>query len=155
MSTEKNTIQGSAITAIPGTTLNALANNAVALGSAINWTQGQTADGYLMGRVQLTFKFQSGPSTNTGFSIWFIKSTDGGGTTEDSTAAPPRAPDLTFLGHAYGGSGDTNAHVVSADVLIPVGSIKFLLKNDGTGQALSASNTDNVLTVVPLTPQVV
>jgi len=145
---------GTSQTVITGTALNAMANNAVVLGPAFAWVQGTAGIlGYIYGRVQLTFKFQSGPTTNTGFSLWFIKSIDAGSTFEDSAAAPPRPPDLTLLGHAYGGTGDTGAHVVSKDVLIPCGSWKALLKNDGTGQTLTANNTDNVLTVTPISIQ--
>ena len=145
---------GTTQTAIAGSALNAMTNNALVLGSAITWAQGTSGIlGYIWGRVQLTFKFQTGPTTNTGFSLWFIKSQDAGSTFEDSTAAPPRPPDVTLLAHAFGGTGDTNAHTVSKDVMIPPGTWKALLKNDGTGQTLTANNTDNVLTVTPLTMQ--
>lgn len=145
---------GTTQTVITGTALNALASNGLVLGSAFAWVQGTAGVlGYLWGRVQLTFKFQGAPTTNTGFSLWFTKSIDAGSTFEDGTAAPARPPDLTFLAHAYAGTGDVNAHIVSKDILIPPGSWKALLKNDGTGQTLTANNTDNVLTVTPISIQ--
>ena len=147
---------GTTQTAIAGTALNAMANTALVLGSAVAWVQATGGIvGFVWGRVQLTFKFQSGPTTNTGFDVWFLKSQDGGSTFEEGSTSvvPARPPDLTFLAHDYGGTGDTNAHTVSKDVLIPCGSWKALLKNDATGQSLTASNTDNILTVTPLSTQ--
>lgn len=145
---------GTTQTVITGTALNNMANNALVLGSAVTWTQAIGGIlGYIYGRVQMLFKFQVGPTTNTGFSLWFVKSQDGGTTYEDGTAAPPRPPDVTFLGHAYGGTGDTATHTVSKDILLPPGTWKALLKNDGTGQSLAATNTDNILTITPLSIQ--
>jgi hypothetical protein len=146
----KNTIQGSQITALTGANLNGLSNNNTQLSSAINWTQGQTADGYLWGRVEMTFKFQVAPTANTGFSVWFLKT---GSALEDSSAPPCRAPDLVIPVTPYGASTDTSAHNVSIDAPIPVGTIKVLIKNDGTGQTLTANNTDNVLYITPITTQ--
>lgn len=152
MSTFKNWT-GAPLTAIAGATLNGLTSNTYASGSAINWQQGQSADGYLMGRVQLTFKFQTAPNINTGFSLWFLKSIDNGATYE-SNFPPARAYDLVFSSTSFGLSGDVTAHTVSQDTQIPYGWFKCLLKNDNTAQALTANNTDNVLTIAPLTLQV-
>jgi hypothetical protein len=143
---------GTTQTVITGSALNNMAT--YVLGSAFVWTQATGGIlGYVYGRVQMTFKFQSSPTTNTGFSLWFIKSQDAGATYEDSAAAPPRPPDVTLLGHAYGGTGDTAAHTVSKDILIPPGTWKALLLNNATGQSLTANNTDNILTVTPLSIQ--
>jgi len=147
---------GTTQTIIAGTALNAMANNALVLGSAVAWVQSTGGIvGYVWGRVQLTFKFQTGPTTNTGFNLWFCKSQDGGSTFEEGSTSvnPARPPDLTFLAHDYGGTGDTNAHTVSKDIMIPPGSWKALLQNAATGQSLTASNTDNVLSVTPLSIQ--
>lgn len=131
-------------TLLTGTNLNALANNALFLGSAFNNTIGQTGDGYVLIRLTLTYKFQVAPTANTSLSFWFIKSDDGaGGNYEEGAAGttPTRPPDVTF-GPL---TADTNAHNMQLDVECPVGLWKPLLKNDGTGQTLTANNIDNVL----------
>jgi hypothetical protein len=152
--TQKYIINATASVIIAGSALNAMANNALVAGSDYNNVQGGGGgDGYVFARLTLSWKFQVNPTANTGFSLWFLKSNDNGTTFEDgsSSATPPRQPDVVFGPLP----ADTNAHVMMRDVMIPAGHWKPLLKNDGTGQTLTANNTDNVLSITPLTAQFV
>lgn len=150
--TEKYVL-GTGVTAIAGSALNGLVTNGLVLGAAINNIQaGGGFDGYTLMRVVCTFRFQVAPTANTGISVWFLKNTDGstGSVFEDGGTAltPARPPDVVFPT-----SGDTSAHVIAKDVLAPAGFFKPLLKNDGTGQSLTANNVDNTLLITPLTSQ--
>ncbi len=140
-------------TVLAGSTLNALANNALVLSAAFNNVAGQALDGALGAWLTLKYKFQVAPGANTGFSVWVLGALDPGANAayEDglgggSPYTPDRAPDCV-LGPVA--SGDTNAHQVRGYVQLPPGYCKFLIKNNGTGQTLTANDTDNVLTIAP------
>ena len=125
------------------TELNSLANNALALGSAITLTSA----GYPFGQLELVVTYGTAPTANTGCSVWFIKDPDGTNY-EDGAAAltPARAPDAVLPVRAV-----TTAQRVVVDVQLPLTAFKVLLKNDGTGQAMAASA--NTLKVLPYTFQ--
>src|SRR4051812_3919305 len=82
------------------TELSALGSGSLALCAAYSNTIGGTGDGYTNGRIQIaTFPSTGTVTANSGFSIWFVKSVDGGGTYEGGAAgatAPTRAPDLVI-----------------------------------------------------------
>jgi hypothetical protein len=141
------------LTAITGTAMSGLANNASVAGSALNNVQsGGGVGGVTLGRVALSYQFATAPTANTGFSLWFLKNTDGttGGAFEDgsSSVTPTRSPDLTFLA-----ATDTNAHVIAKDVILPAGFFKVLLLNNATGQALGTTTGNLGVAITPITYQ--
>ena len=140
--------------AITPTALNAMANNALVLGTAISNIQGGAFDGYVRCLVVLNYKFQVLPAANTGFSLWLLRPQLPGtnGTFEDGGTAytPQRMPDCVFPVDSVAG---TSARQIAREIRLPVGFVAALLKNDGTGQALTANNIDNYLTITPITDQ--
>lgn len=150
MPTTEKYLLGSQATLLD-TGLNSLANNALAISSAYNNVAGGGAgDGYTLCDVELVVQYGSSPTANTGVSLWFLGSQDGGTTYEDGDASttPARAPDAVFPLRAV-----TTAQRVIRRVWLPWGHIKGLLKNDATGQAMAASG--NTLKIRPVTPQAV
>jgi hypothetical protein len=124
------------------TGLNALANNALAAGSA--YTAG---GGYLLAELELVVTYGTAPTASTGVSVWLLRSIDGTNTEDGSSSVTPaRAPDVVFPLRAV-----TTAQRIVRRVVIPPGNWTPLLKNDGTGQAFAA--TGNTLKVLPLTYQ--
>lgn len=122
------------------TELNAVTSgNLATLGA--NKTQTDTGSAIF---ADIWFK-SGGAFTPTGapnFSIWFIRSTDGGTTFELSTVAPPRQPDAIIqLGTAAYASGNI---VYTVGVRLPAQNFKVLLQNN-SGVTLPA--TTNVLTI--------
>jgi|SRR5579872_1067672 len=139
---------------IAAASLNALANNALVLGSAYNNNQAGAGAGFVRCLITLNYKFQTAPGANTGLSLWLLRAsdptTDGSYEDGSSTLTPARIPDCVF---PVGSSTDTNAHQIAREVRLPAGYFKPLLKNDGAGQSLTANNTDNFLTLAPITDQ--
>jgi len=137
---------GGANTQILTTELNSLANNTNALqsGTFAN-TQGAAGDGYTLCDVELVCSFGTAPTANTGLVVWLLSTIDGA-TFEDgsSSVTPGRSPDCVFPLRAV-----TGAQRIVRRVLLPWGTLKALLRNDGTGQALAASG--NTLTLRPVT----
>ena len=148
MATTLKQVVNSAITLL-STELNSLANNTMcSAGSAINNVASGTAnaDGYVRGSVQLSLATYSGtPTANTGVSIWFLKSVDGGSTYEDgsSSVTPARRPDLVIPVRALA----SGPQVITKQCWIPAGYFKPIAKNDGTGITFASSgNTIKVET---------
>lgn len=125
------------------TQLNALPNNALAVGGA--YTAG---GGYLMAQLELYVTFGTAPTANTGVSVWFLRAIDGTNYEDgaDGATTPARLPDVVFPLRAV-----TTAQRITRRVTLPAGTWRPLLKNDGTGVALAASG--NTLRIVPLTYQ--
>lgn len=151
--TTEKLIIGTETVLATNTNLSALANNALFLSSAFNNVQaGGGGDGYTLCRITATLTMAVAATANTGFSVWFLKSQDGGTTYESGGTAytPLRLPDLVFPAPV-----DTTQRIVMRDVLMPAGFFEVLIKNDGTGQALKTdtASTGSKLTLVPITRQ--
>lgn len=129
------------------TSLNSLANNALAISSLYDNTQGQTGDGYTICDLELVVTYGSAPTANTGVTLWILASADGT-TYEDGDASttPARLPETVFPLRAV-----TSAQRIIRRVALPPGKLKFLVKNDGTGQDIAASG--NTLKIRPVTRQ--
>ena len=137
--TEKWGALGTETTVFSNSDLSAMANNALVLSSAINNVQGGGGgDGARFARITVTTKMAVAATANTGFSFWFLKSQDGGTTYERGGTGytPLRTPDLVVPAPT-----DTTQTVQMFDVEVPPGFLKFLKKNDGTGQALATDTT--------------
>lgn len=153
--TEKWAALGAETTLMSNTDLSAMANNALVLSSAYNNVQGGGGgDGYVLCRVTATITMAVAATANTGFTIWFLKSQDGGTTYESGSTSytPLRLPDLVIPAPV-----DTTQRVVMRDVPLPAGFLKALMKNDGTGQATKTDTTSagSKLTIAPITRQAV
>lgn len=136
------------IATLLSTELDALANNALNIGSAYDNVQGGGGgDGYVRCDVELVVTYGSSPTANTGVSVWFLGAPDGTNYEDGGTSVTPgRLPDVVFPVRAV-----TTAQRISRRVLLPWGLLKPLLKNDGTGQAMAASG--NTLKIRPATPE--
>lgn len=124
-------------TTLLSTELNSLANNALAIvSSAFDNTQAATGDGSLACYLELLVTFGTAPTANTGISIWFLRTVDGGTNFEDggTSLTPVRGFDTSI-----GVAASTSAQRLIKEVKLPAGKFKLLLKNDGTGQAFAAS----------------
>lgn len=122
------------------TELNALANNANAIGSAYS-----SGGNYVLAEVEAVVTYGVAPTANTGLSVWFLRAIDGTNREDgDASTTPARTPDVVLPLRAV-----TTAQRVTRRVAIPPGTFTPLLRNDGTGQALAA--TGNTLKILPLT----
>jgi len=140
--TEKLLVSGTLDTVL--NTGASLANNSLAVA-----TYTPTDQNYPLWEVQLNATFSVAPTAGTGFSVWFLRSLDGGSTYEDgdATTTPGKSPDLVLPLRAV-----TTAQQVTRVVAAPPGSPKVLAKNDGTGQSASSGWT---LKIRPVTRQAV
>ena len=112
-----------------GTT--ALANNALAVTGAYT----PTTANYLAAEVEFTGAFATAPTASTGLSVWFLRAPDGTNYEDGGTATTPtRGPDLVLPFAAI----TTAQRCTRLAVVLPPGAIKVLVKNDGSGQSLSA-----------------
>lgn len=134
------------------TNLSALANNGLFLSAAYNNTQGNTGAGDVLCRIRATITMAVAATANTGFSLWFLKSQDGGTTYEAGGTAytPLRNEDLVIPAPV-----DTTQREMMFDVPMPAGFFKVLLKNNATGQALKTDVTSagSQLSITPYTRQ--
>jgi hypothetical protein len=151
--TTEKLIIGTETILMTNTNLSALANNALFLSTAFNNVQGGGGgDGYTLCRMTCKIEMAIAATINTGVSIWFLKSQDGGTTFESggTSYTPLRVPDLVIPAPV-----DTTQRVIMRDMFMPSGFFKALLKNDGTGQALATdtSATGSQLTITPVTRQ--
>lgn len=126
------------------TALNSMANNALVLSGEITLT----SLNYLEAEIELYIAGMGGtPTANTAFVLWILRALDGTNYEDGGTSVTPaRLPDAFFTVRAV-----STAQRLRARVKLPPGAMKFLLKNDGTGQALASSG--NTLKVKPLTVQ--
>jgi hypothetical protein len=138
-------IRGTATTVL-STDLNSLANNSLALSSAITLSTGEP--GYQRCEAELVVTFGTAPTANTACVVWLLKEIDGTNYEDgSSTVTPSRNPDLVFPLRAV---NTVQRIVVIGD--LPPGSFKALLRNDGTGQAIATSpGTANTLKIRPVT----
>lgn len=125
------------------TELNSLADNSLAIGSAITVTSGEA--GYRGAEAELSVTFASAPTANTACLVWFLREMDGTNY-EDGSASitPTRPPDVRFHLRAV-----TTAQRIILLAELPIGTFKALLKNDATGRAFPASGS--TLKVRPFT----
>jgi hypothetical protein len=149
---------GTEVTLLTGTwssgtagTINGLTNNSGAISAAYNNTAGSTSNGAPLGRFKFVQVMGTGATANTAFSLYILKSSDGGTTYESGTGVtspviPNRAPDLVIPANTT-----TTAATTSYDIPIPAGYFEVLLINNGTGQSLASSG--NSLTLTPITYQ--
>ena len=135
-------------TSLLTTGLNSLANNALAISGAFDNTQTTGAGaGYTLCDVELVATYGSAPTANTAVAVWFLGSQDGTNYEDgDASITPARMPDVVFPVRAV-----TTAQRIIRRAWLPWGLLKALLKNDGTGQAMAASN--NTLKVRPVTAE--
>ena len=140
-STVKNS-RGTIKTALD-TALNSMANNTNVLSSAVSF---ETADqGMQFCEGELVVTFGSAPTANTSFCCWLLREIDGTNYEDGGTSVTPtRPPDLIFTVRAV-----TTAQRIIAVCDLPPGTVKALLRNDGTGQAIASSG--NTLKIRPLT----
>jgi hypothetical protein len=153
MATTEKLLIGTESVLMTTTNLSALANNALFLSAAYNNVQaGGSGDGYTLCRVTCKLEMAVAATANTGVSVWFLKSQDGGTTYESGGTAytPLRLPDLIIPAPV-----DTTQRITMRDVLMPCGFFKMLLKNDGTGQAFATdtASTGSQLSITPITRQ--
>ena len=143
MATTQKWSRGTADTILT-TELNSLANNANAVkATAISPTSSE----YTLVEVELYVTFGTAPTANTGIAVWFLREIDGTNY-EDGSASitPTRNPDVVF-----GVRATTNAQRIIKTCMLPPGAFKPLVRNDGTGQAFSASG--NIVKIRPVTLQ--
>jgi acyl-coenzyme A thioesterase PaaI-like protein len=134
---------GGSIATLLDTQLNSLANNALAIGTAYTMSPA----GYLLAEVELVATYGVAPTANTGVSVWFLRAIDAANYEDgDASTTPARPPDVVLPVRAV-----TSAQRVTRRCVVPPGTWKPLLKNDGTGQTMAASG--NTLKVLPLTFQ--
>jgi hypothetical protein len=120
------------------TELNSMASGARVLSAAFNNViGGGGTDGYTHLMLHMAPDFASLPTANTGFSVWILRSADGGTTYEDGgTALQPARPYDGFLAI----NSTIDPQVVSCIVPIPPGHFKVLISN-GSGQSLPSSGS--------------
>ena len=135
-------IRGTATTVLD-TDLNSLANNALALSSAITLSTGEP--GYQRCEAELVVTYGTAPTANTACVVWLLREIDGTNYEDGSTTVTPsRNPDLVFPLRAV-----TTAQRIVVIGDLPPGSFKVLLRNDGTTQTMAASG--NTLKIRPVT----
>jgi hypothetical protein len=139
----KTLLQTNTVTLL-STELNSLANNSLAISSvggssgAFNFAIGGTdLDGYQDVDIELYIASMGGtPTAQTGFSIWFLGQVDGTNYEDGSASVEPaRSPDCVIPIRAV----STAQRIIRRQVAAPHGTVKALIKNNGTGQALASS----------------
>ena len=109
----------------------ALANNALAVTAAYT----PTTANYLTAEVEFTGTFATAPTAGTGLSVWFLRAVDGTNYEDGGTAVTPtRGYDMVMPFAPI----TTAQRVTRLVVVFAPGAIKVLVKNDGSGQSLSA-----------------
>lgn len=133
--------------AVLSTALNGLPNNGMAASSAQD-TDG--ADGSILADVEFVGTLAGVPTVGSGLSIWFLRTLNGTQWEDGSDASviPARPPDLVLPLRTV-----STAQRVCRTAVLPASNWRALLRNDGTGQALSSSG--NVLNIRPVTTQTV
>jgi hypothetical protein len=143
MATTQKWSRGTADTVLT-TEMNSLANNSNAVKST---AVSLTTEGYVLAEVELYVTFASTPTANTGVSVWFLREIDGSNYEDGSASVTPtRIPDVVF-----GARTVSTAQRMVKTCILPSGTFKPLVRNEGTGQAFAA--TGNVLKIRPLTMQ--
>ena len=149
--TEKYAVAGSWTTVL-STELNSLANNSNAVSSVLGGTgvfdntQGGVGDGYTLCEIEYSFSFAVAPTANTAVVLYFLKRLSDGSSYSDgsSSVTPVGAYSITLPLRAVTGQQTDVRHA-----WLPMGVMKFLARNDGTGQALASSG--NTVKIRPTT----
>ena len=145
--TSNNGLLTSAITLMT-TELNTLGSGSVAVSSSA-YNNSNTLQATL-GDIYLTLSASVTTTAGAVVSGWFLTSPDGGTTYEQSTLAPPRAPDFTIpLLVGALSSPFVYKSVGVHKVIVPATYFKVLLQNN-TGVAWPASSNTLKLAVVSL-----
>lgn len=120
-----------------------LANNVLVSSAAYT----PTSVNYVAAEVEFTGTFSVAPTAGTGLSIWFLRAPDGTNY-EDGAAGvnPTRSADL-FIPFASVATAQRCTRLLP---ILPPGTVKVLVKNDSSGQTISAGWG---LKVRPLTRQ--
>ena len=129
--------------------LISLPNNAIIGSSGIDMSSGDLS---IFAEVELDVTFGTPPTLNTGFSVWFLRETDGGVQWEFNYGSggywtPARPPDIVMPLMS-----SVLQQIVTMPALIPPGNWKVWCKNDGTGQTTSSSGCN--MFIRPLTYQI-
>ena len=133
------------------TGLNSLANNAQVLSGAYDNTQGGAGDGAVLAEFELFIASMGGAATaNTALTLWAVQSLDGTNYEDgDASTTPAKLPLCVFPVRAV----STAQRITRVSIPLPPGLSKYLLRNDGTGQALASSG--NILSIRPYSRQAV
>ena len=144
MATTEKWIRGNVSTLLPtGASSTSLANNTSRPAQAYS-----VGSGYIAAQVEFYAggTFSAAPTASTGMSLWFLRQGDGA-TFEDgsSVTTPARVPDVVFPLRAC-----DSAQRITRDCMLPPGTIKPLIRNDGSGVTLTSGWT---LKILPQTRQ--
>lgn len=133
---------------IAGTSLNAMANAAVVVGSAID--NSSNLDQY--SAWELICKFQSSPGGGAVMELYLLPSLDGTNYADGAAAGPVNPSYNSYVG-SFIVEANTNAQrLIITGVTMPTGKFKACLVNK-TAQTTAATNTDTVLTYVTYNDQ--
>ena len=130
------------------TELNALANNARAISSALG---SDTVDAHLFGDWELVVTFAVAPTVDTLIDLYLVRAVDGTNYEDGDASIRPAAS--AFVGSFQVRAIATVQRMPVRDVLFPAGLYKAIIHNNATGQALSASG--HTLKVRPHNRQVI
>ena len=109
----------------------ALGNNALISSAAYT----PTTPNYVAAEVEFTGTFSVAPAAATGLSIWFLRGPDGTNYEDGSASVTPtRSADLVIPFAAI----TTAQRCTRLLPILPPGTTKVLVKNDNSGQTLSA-----------------
>lgn len=122
------------IVSVMTTELNALANNARAISSAIG-ADGTAAN--LLGDFELAVTFGTAPTVDTLIDLYLVRSADGTNYEDGDATNRPTAD--SYVGSFQVRAVTTAQRMVVRDIPLPPGLFKAVVHNNGTGQAFSAS----------------
>lgn len=141
----RNILDGSDVTLLTGANLDGLADGALVVGSATNFS----TDGKILGTPMIEAAFAGTTTAGAQIECWWIKSTDGT-KFETSDVVPTRAPDFVFSVLPKTGA---NTQVLAAQgpdmspyVEIPSCQAKLAMRPNGTGSNF-ASGTGSLVWV--------
>lgn len=129
----KNYQQGAASELIANASLNSLANNALVLGSAVDFDS--VFGRYLFMELEFTGSFAAAPTAGTVIDGWFISYVTVAYEDGDASITPARMPDFSIPVRPV----STGQRIGGIIIRTPVGTRKTLVRNNGTGQAFVSS----------------
>lgn len=136
-------------TTLLSTQLNALASNGFSAASSTYDNRiGQTGNGYTRCRFEAAVTFTGNPAEGGAILVWLLKTVDGTNFENTPTSAIrlQRQPDVILPA-----TTGTTATRVSLDTWCPAERFQAVVRNDGTGAALTA--TGHTLKIMPITLQ--
>jgi hypothetical protein len=137
MSTFKWTTYNAADTAVAGTSMNALANGAYALGAAINNTSGL----YLLGDLLLTLSSAvSVPAGSPSIGIWILPALDGTNYPNPPGGTAGNAPGTLYAGTITMVASTSTSIMVARGLVLPPSLFKVMIQNN-LGIAFPSTNT--------------